>query len=522
MYFEKTNTPWFGPTKRAKEILIKSRKLLNEPKDSISKILDSLEISEKDVNHFKFYDFVREKDNFRFTIVIVQTISNPIIRDKVYYNAIKCVEKSGWYPLVQGERLNSLKLNSLKTNQVKETIKFDFNFKKLLGYESACKDGDGTSIRILFENGSILFDSALPDKIILKESDKIVFFSHSHADHTGGILKILNSDIKIIINKETYLLLCSKNILNELETYPSLYIIGNNSKIILDCNVISSFPTPHCFGSIGYKCDIEELEIVYTGDIVIQTTRFDYTNFLLGLFSKKRTRKFIFLDSTMCMRSDGASQINSAKELLDKFDQIEDKIILITSRDSEQLIYSLIDLFFISKNYYRNQFSFIFPREIKKTLSIIHENFIKNRYDNIDRILYSQYGNSKSAWGESRWIYWIKFEDEINEISKNSKSILFIPHNNIEQFPSVKEYNYISIGKTGDQITSKLNGTNLEIDTTPWTMHSSKDVLTDSIINFNNHNINTIIFHDYTKRMSKYIEQFDFEVKTLNTTFTKF
>ena len=66
-------------------------------------------------------------------------------------------------------------------------------FEKLLGYESACKDGDGTSIRILFENGSILFDSALPDKIILKESDKIVFFSHSHADHTGGILKILNS-----------------------------------------------------------------------------------------------------------------------------------------------------------------------------------------------------------------------------------------------------------------------------------------------------------------------------------------
>jgi hypothetical protein len=286
--------------------------------------------------------------------------------------------------------------------------------------------------------------------------------------------------------------------------------------------MIKSFPVPHCFGSIGYIGDFNSMEILFTGDIVIKTNRFDYTNYLSNLFKRKESKKFIFLDSTMCMRNDGASQLNSASELLNKIDKIQDDIVLIISRDGEQLIYALMDLFYFIKNNNRNQYSFILPRAIKKTASVIHANFIKSNYNELDRILYSQYGNSKSAWGESRWIYWIKYEDEIESIAKNSKSLLFLTHNDLSNFPVVTKFCYLTIGKTDDNTVSKFNGTNLEIDTTPWTMHSSKSILTESIVNFHKKGIQTIIFHDYSKRMTKYTEQFTFEVKTLNTNFTSF
>lgn len=519
MYFEKTDKPWFGPRKRAKDMLSKTRSIVVEPKLAIDSILKSLDLLEKEVNHLKFYDFIRKEDKYRYTIVIIQTISNPITRDKVYYNAMKCVESTGWYPLVQGERLDSVNSKNILIN---ESLNLPINLNNILGFESACKDGDGTSIRLLFENGSILFDSAFPNKLVLKDSDKIVFLSHSHADHTGGIINLLSTNLIIIINKETYSILCSKNILDENLNYPNLYIIGSDSKIFFDSYMIKSFPVPHCFGSIGYKGDFNSIEILFTGDIVIKTNRFDYSNYLSDLFKRKDSKKFIFLDSTMCMRNDGASQLNSARELLNKIDKIDDNVVVITSRDSEQLIYALMDLFFYIKNNNRNQYSFILPREVKKTASVIHENFIKSNYNELDRILYSQYGNSKSAWGESRWVYWIKYEDEIESIAKNSKSIIFLTHNDLDLFPTVSKYRYLTIGKTDDYTISKFNAANLDIDTTPWTMHSSKSILTDSITNFHKKGIQTIIFHDYSKRMSKYTEQFTFEVKILNTNFTSF
>jgi len=223
----------------------------------------------------------------------------------------------------------------------------------------------------------------------------------------------------------------------------------------------------------------------------------------------------------MCMRNDGASQLNTARELLNKIDKTENTVV-ITSRDSEQLIYSLIDLFFIIKNNNRNQYSFILPRQIKNTVSVIHENFIKSNHDEIDKILYGQYGSSKSAWGESTWIYWVKYEDEIEKIVNDRKSIVFLTHNDIDLFPSVIKFSYLTIGKTGESVISKFNGHNLEIDTTPWTMHSSKTILTNSIIKFHEKGIKSILFHDYSKRMSKYIEQFEFEVSFLSTSFTLF
>jgi hypothetical protein len=513
MFFEQTNKPWFGPRKRAFDFLFKNRTALLSPRSSINLIFSSLAIEQKDVNHLKFYDFIDNKSGFRYSIVIIQTISSPIVREYVYKNALLCVQACGWYPLVQGERLRSSNIRNIK---VKSTLDLNFELFEIIGYENACKDGEGTSIRILFKNGSILFDSGLPNKLKFKDSDKLCLISHSHSDHSGGIHEILKKGVQVILNKETYLILCSKSILNEFTIYENLHIISSDATINLINSTIKAFSVPHCFGSIAYLLEFQNLEIIFTGDIVLKSKRFEYINYIISLYGQINSKRYIFLDSTMCMRADGVSQQDAPENLVKILKEFNEKQFVIVSRDKEQLIYALIDIFFYTKELTRNEFSFIFDRETKKTASIIHENFIKSKYDQIDKILFGQYGMSKSAWGESRWIYWIKFYDEIIEISKYNQPIIFLTEDQLYKYPQLKESNYLYIGKQSESVYQFFMKKSIDFDSTPWTMHSNSDVLKESILYFNSKGITSILFHDFVKRMNKFIAEFDFQVNLLN------
>lgn len=519
MYFEQTNKPWFGPRKRAFDFLNKNRICLLDPKKSINPILSSLDIEEKHVNHMKFYDFKDIKNGFRYSIVVIQTISSTIVRDKVYENALLCVKKCGWYPLVQGERLKS---SNIKNFEIKDFLDFNIELIDLVGYESACKDGDGTSIRIQFKNGSILFDSGLPNKLQFKDSDKLCFLSHSHSDHSGGILELLQKGVHIILNKETYLILCSKAILDGSTFYENLHIITSDATIKLYKLKIKAFSVPHCFGSIGYYLGYQNLEIVFTGDIVLKSARFDYIEYIKCLYSKPDSQKYIFLDSTMCMRDDGVSQQNSSKKLIETLNKINENHFVIVSRDREQLIYALIDIFFYTKESNRTEFSFILDRETKATASIIHENFIKSNFNHIDKILYGQYGKSKSAWGESRWIYWVKYSNEIFKISEHNQSIIFLTADQLYKYPNLNQYRYLCIGKQIEGLKQFFMKDSIDFDSTPWTMHSSRDVVKESITYFNTKGIKSILFHDFSKRMKKFINEFDFQVRLLNNEVERF
>ena len=503
MNYEVTTKPWFGPKKRAKEFLAK-RDLIIPPSDSITLILNSLYIDEGDVDFLRFIEFTNNEDNFHYTIVIIQAKSNPVKRDSIYFNADKCVAACGWYPLVQGERLQSSILN--KKLNVISSRKVKYNLGSIVGFSSACSGDQGTSIRLIFEYGNILLDTGLPDNLIPNIDDKIAFISHSHSDHSGGIKTALSVNMDVYISELTFSVLQNRKIINE-DLADKFKIISAESIIQIDDGIfIKFFSVPHCFGSVGFVLEMKELKIVYTGDIVIKTNRFNFMEKLLSISNTMLgTQSYLFLDSTMASRTTGASQKQASEDIISTLENKLHSKCVIFSRDPEQLIYSLIDIFHYVKTNNRNNYSFIFPVYFKELFRLIHKSFIKREKGSYDQILYGQYGDSLSAWGESRWLYWISDESEIELIEENSKVIIFMTYDDIQSFPSVKSIPYVTIGPIDKDKAVILSDAQLNIDSSPWTLHSSSDTLTESIKELSKDKINVILFHDFSKRLNKYI-----------------
>jgi hypothetical protein len=104
--FEQSSKPWFGPRKRARELLTNRIQIL-EPHRALREMKDHLGPDAVFLQHVRFIDFVHKDTRFRFTIAIIWTDSRPHIRNRLYFEAEEIVLKTGWYPLPQGERLNS-------------------------------------------------------------------------------------------------------------------------------------------------------------------------------------------------------------------------------------------------------------------------------------------------------------------------------------------------------------------------------------------------------------------------------
>jgi len=207
----------------------------------------------------------------------------------------------------------------------------------------------------------------------------------------------------------------------------------------------------------------------------------------------------------MASRPHGASQINISRELLKSIDNKFKKCVLV-ARDPEQLVYAFIDLFYHIKETKRNDYSFVFPRYIKKLFALMHTSFIKRDANNYDQILFGQYGKSMSAWGESRWLYWVNDDSDLNICSDMGKIIYFSTSDKLKLFPSFANIPYASIGPKDKFERYDLLGEEILLDTSPWTMHSSSDTIIEFVNSLSSIN-EIILFHDFTKRLDRFVKK---------------
>jgi hypothetical protein len=68
--FEQSSKPWFGPRKRARELLASRTKIL-EPHCALKEIEDHLGFDAVFLQHVRFIDFVHDGNGFHFTIAII-------------------------------------------------------------------------------------------------------------------------------------------------------------------------------------------------------------------------------------------------------------------------------------------------------------------------------------------------------------------------------------------------------------------------------------------------------------------
>jgi hypothetical protein len=75
--FERSSKPWFGPKKRARELLSNRTDVL-DPHHAVKAIEDQLGADATLLQHVRFVDFVHKDNGFRFTIAIIWTASQPL------------------------------------------------------------------------------------------------------------------------------------------------------------------------------------------------------------------------------------------------------------------------------------------------------------------------------------------------------------------------------------------------------------------------------------------------------------
>ena len=501
--FEISNKPWFGPRKRAREFLYNRNTILGE-NQTLRWMINYLGGDHTKIQFIRFIRFFHKKEKYDYSIMLVWCDSDDLFRQLLYDNALSIVKATGWYPLPQGERMFSNKVEKLKYS-----VPNIFLSENIESIESAVQADGGCSIRLFIGNKSVLLDSGLPDFLHPMESDVLCFISHIHTDHTGGIKNLLKKNIPIIMSDVTARLLIMRDLIDQSMINQLIHIFSTKKHqwISLGGEIkVKPISVPHAPGATGYLIVDQTKCIFFPGDISFRTYRHNFINNLVSEINSLSSNldKYVLIDSTMIGRQYGADKQNIAKSFFSKINRYDN--VLLCSADIEQLLYAYLDIFYFIKENHRGQCNYILSENLKPLFRYLHRAFIFREFDDIDPFILSQYGKNMSSWAESRWLFWSK--DEI--VNNNNQNIFFLDQSEMYLVKNQSSLVAKSIGRLSDEIIrDELNCEILDIDTQSWSLHSNEEVILESIQTMGD-NINYIFFHNYKKRINRFIKKYNF------------
>lgn len=505
--FEVVHKPWFGPRKRAREFLCDRRELLS-PDQACQRICALAGNLSSKIQRIRFVDFDHNgDDDFRYTIALVWTYSDAHLRDFLYDNALMIVAETGWYPLPAGERIGSrlaerdFRLVRL-SNAALSTLSIGGSLNSI---SSAVDEEGGCSIRCNTTYGSFLLDTGLPGKLSVLESDGAAFLSHSHLDHCGNINALFGCGLPVVMSRVTAQILIALGRVSEEELRKHCSFLDIGQELILRKGLtVSSFAIPHCPGSMGFTFNDGRSTLVYPGDVTFQTARHNAIPAIVEQCNSYPAKtRVCLIDGTMAGRNRGAGSHNVAVDTLKKLDQYQDIVILST--DAEQLLYAYLDLYHTCKDgQLRGTIEFVVSGKVKRIFQILHSNFIARNQDQIDPFIAAQYGRAMSSWAESRFLFWL---DEVSSLSKHQsiRRIWFVTSSELADVRPIGKVGLIPMGRAVDTIpVASLPFARLEVDSSPWTLHSDEDCLQKVVYELEDNGVKVVLFHNFRRRLKKF------------------
>ncbi len=426
--FECHEGPWYGPKSRAARCL-QGRTAVLEPVPALLAMREVMGERFQHVQHVRFIDYVHEEHHnrpvrgiirpikgrpgFRYTIAVIWTASDEGTRALLFEEGPYLTELTGWYPLPQGERMESRRLLKQARRELRRANRprslFDGPFME---FESAVDPNGGCAIRLRGKSASLLLDTGFGGQLRVEPSDRAALLTHFHRDHSGGATTGATGGMPVLLSEQTARMLLGRGWVKHREVSRGRfqtvrpgwkYRLGGGVRLI-------PFAVPHCPGATGYSIDDGVNHIVYPGDIVLQTSRHDFLFDLKRIIKSKISRELsttVFLDATMVGRDHGASQHRAASEIVEVAAGYTD--IVVTSRDAEQLLYAYLDVYnrVTGSDRTRHTCAFVVTSRLRKTFQIVHAHFMSNRTEGLDPFIDSQYRASRSAWAETRWLFWL-------------------------------------------------------------------------------------------------------------------
>ncbi len=507
--FKVTSQPWFGPIARAREKLSARQNVL-DPEETLVALVEILGDHAGSLQYARFIDFVKRPQNLRFTIVVLWVADHPDSRDAVYQCADALVERTGWYPLGQGSRLGSVRRrNRLHTAAPRDLPRLEGTFQWL---ESAVRPEDGCAVRVGLEGGaSVLLDTGLPGRYEAVPSDELVFITHSHLDHAGGLISGRTGSLPVLMSSATAQILLEQQRLSRAELRERVVCLDPGQTLPLGPTIeAEAFLVPHSPGSTGFVLRDGKRTVVFTGDISLSTARYDGTGPLERVVAAEQGEVTLLLDATMAGRAAGASMAQPSPLALDSS---EHRDLVVVGDSNDHLFYAYLDLFHnVQKSDRRHSRSFVLTGSIRPLARTVHSAFITREIGQIDPILAGQFGKSMSAWGESRWLYWL---DRLSSRPIGS-TIWFVTTDEVETVPAGPGTVVVYVGRAeAPMLPERLAWETLSADTTAWTSHSSEAALIEGVRRLQTHG-NVVLFHNFPKRIRKFTQSNNLSAEALS------
>lgn len=504
---ERSSRPWFGPRKRAREYLALRREVVS-PEEALPVLAGALGTAATAMQQIRFIDYWHHGESFRYTIALVWTSSDAEARQALFDLAEECVRLTGWYPLPQGERLRSQSTareldRELERNKLLP-IREPLGPLRCLG--SAVSSEGGCCIRLETEEGSVLLDSGFEGAILPTALDRLCMVSHSHQDHSGGVKQLADSGLPILASATSARILVGRH-LGDVSVRSRLHAVRPDAmwRLIGGGLEYRAFAVPHAPGSVGFGIRDETHCVFYTGDLVLRTHRLDFTEQLRQVLAHgvEGRRPWLIMDATMAGRSCGASQESAAREILLECKEGGDLVIL--ARDPEQLLYAYLDLFSaVRSGPWRNRVSLLVADQLRPLFRFVHSGFITRDIEELDPFILAQYGRSMSAWGESRWLYWLPPRGSLPARDPGLLRIWMTTTSARGLADRAFRPLVAGIGKVETRdLAERLGGRAAEADTSAWTLHTEHRILQEFIASLSNE-IEVCLFHNYPGRLRRF------------------
>ncbi len=504
--FEITSKPWFGPKKRAKEMLDNHRAgVLPAGPKALRAMQRALGAAFEGIQHVRFIDF-EMNGTYRYTLAICWTASQEGLRNSIYELGADCIARTGWYPLPLGERLKSA-AGARILGRGDKLPEITAGSLRAIG---AAVDGSdaGTSVRVTFTDGAtLLLDSGFGTNEFRQDSDRLVLVSHHHRDHIGGVENARLDGLPVGIPRAAAVGLHSQGRLAAIQRHNPIAFLEPDVQYHLGKSIsLTALAVPHMPGSVGYLLDDGAKALLYTGDIALRSSRHDTVDALLAAMPLKR-RGTILLDATMAGRTEGVSQGTPAKWVVNEATALRD-VAVVAHHD--HLLYAYLDVFHTAKSgSARRSLSFVVTGRIRSLFCILHDAFIRRELQALDPFVAGQYGRSMSAWGESRWLYWFDAETQV----PSGPRVWFLTPEELDVATLPDTAAILTVGRV--KLPRALPPS--AVDTTPWTGHSDQQALADGVRAFEAAGHDVVLFHNFRKRLSKFSRDHGFGAKPLRS-----
>ncbi len=533
--------PFFGSLKNAELSLKKvSHKAIDYDEflfileKSYTKFINKIEL-------VRFYDFIWTFNNkyepgFNFKIAIIHTVPDAKFRDRLFAERDTITMHTGWYPYVMGSRANInttlhryySSINYIPTNKIEP-----LRLGKPISLVDVSNNKNVNAILLRCTYGSILFDTGFGVDLMDIYDLKVICISHFHKDHCGGLYELLKNNNIPVLMAETTLeyILASSDVTND----DKLHLVKNvvvlekitNGKIFRE--YFDFFPVFHCPGSVGFVYKgYNGYSIYYLGDVCLKNGFMQFQNIIdQMIIEDKRNKKYVIMDAALVGKNNFTVDSNDIPIVLiqDIVDLVRKRNIVFISNNIETLMYSYI-LFFIKSNI-KNQNS------IKLAINNDLYNIIKTLWGSVilqhrgtttDAFVKSVLQGGRCNFVESQRVYPIS---ALETIDCNEKIVSFVTVKEIEDYNQllierIKGSDVILVGywtintPIPETITKLQPRSVLRVSSPEWSFHSSKDDISSVINEWGDYGVSTILFHNYSKILRKFIKPFGNKANFIN------